>query len=98
MVEISPIIAADPLLLKSGILVGGVSAMPSLHIGMVSLTAYWLSSGLKYFKYITPIWVILVWISTVVLGWHYIFDGFGGLILGVLCILLNKVLFRIIED
>lgn len=98
MLEINPIIVSDPSVLKSGILVGGVSAMPSLHIGMVFLTAYWLSSGLRYFRYITPVWVVSVWISTVLLGWHYILDGVGGLMLGILCILLNKHLFKPIES
>ena len=97
MLEIIPIMGADPLSLKSGVLVGGVSAMPSLHIGMVSVTSYWLSANVKLLRFITPFWVILVWISTVLLGWHYILDGLGGIILALICILLTKALFRSFE-
>ena len=97
MLKIYPILYADPLSLKAGILVGGVSAMPSLHIGMVFLTSYWLSSSFKYFKFITPFWVVSVWISTVILGWHYIIDGLAGIILGLLSIFLNALLYKAVE-
>ena len=96
MLEIIPIMGADPLSLKSGILVGGVSAMPSLHIGMVSVTSYWLSANVKLLRFITPFWVILVWISTVLLGWHYILDGLGGILLALICILLTKAIIQIL--
>ena len=94
MLEIARIMGADPLSLKSGILVGGVSAMPSLHIGMVSVTSYWLSANVRILRFITPFWVILVWISTVLLGWHYILDGLGGILLALICISLTKLVFK----
>jgi membrane-associated phospholipid phosphatase len=97
MERISQIMAADPLSLRSGVLIGGVSAMPSLHIGMVFLTSYWLSVNVRIMRFITPFWVILVWISTVLLGWHYIIDGFGGILLAITCILLTRVLFKYFE-
>jgi membrane-associated phospholipid phosphatase len=74
---------------KGGILLGGVSAMPSLHIGMVTLTAYWLAVTKRKTLFVTVPWVLLVWTSTVVLGWHYILDGVGGVALGVICVWLT---------
>lgn len=71
---------------SGGILLGGVSAMPSLHVGMVTLAAYWLAFAKRWTMFVTAPWVLLVWTSTVVLGWHYILDGLGGIALGAACI------------
>lgn len=71
---------------RGGVLLGGVSAMPSLHVAMVAVTSYWLAAVKRWTMYITVPWVLLVWTSTVVLGWHYILDGAGGIALGAGCI------------
>jgi hypothetical protein len=68
-----------------GVLLGGISAMPSLHVAMVFLTAYWLAVAKRWTAIITVPWVLLVWTATVVLGWHYILDGVGGVALGAAC-------------
>ncbi len=74
----------------SGILLGGVSAMPSLHVAMVTATAYWLAVAGRWTLYFTVPWVLLIWTSTVVLGWHYILDGAGGIVLAFACIVLAR--------
>ena len=71
---------------EGGILLGGISAMPSLHIGMVVLTSYWLYTARKWTLFATIPWVVMVWTSTVVLGWHYVVDGLGGVLLAILSI------------
>ena len=75
---------------RSGILIGGVSAMPSIHVGMVTLTSLWLAIEMRATLFVTVPWVFLVWMSTVVLGWHYILDGAGGLMLGVICVWITQ--------
>ena len=79
---------------EGGILLGGISAMPSLHIGMVILTSYWLYTARKWTLVATIPWVIMVWTSTVVLGWHYVVDGFGGLLLAIFSIWLTRYLMK----
>ncbi len=44
--------------------------------------------------WITVPWVALVWVSTVVLGWHYIADGAGGIALAAICVWLSMLLLR----
>jgi len=66
---------------SGGILLGGVSAMPSLHVAMVAVTAYWLWRAARWTALVTVPWVLLVWTSTVLLGWHYALDGAGGIVL-----------------
>jgi len=85
----------DLAILKGGMLLGGVSAMPSLHVAMVALTSYWLAVAKRWTLVITVPWVFLVWTATVLLGWHYILDGLGGIFLSAICIWLNKRLFHL---
>lgn len=77
-----------------GILLGGISAMPSLHIGMITLTSYWLFTARKWTLMVTIPWVVMVWISTVVLGWHYVVDGIGGILLAAFSIWATQYLVK----
>lgn len=94
MRRVSEVLAASPAdaVHAGGILLGGVSAMPSLHVAMVAVTAYWLAVAWRRTIVVTVPWVALVWTSTVVLGWHYILDGAGGIALGALSIALTRLL------
>ena len=99
MQSVADIMAIEPEQAKerSGILLGGVSAMPSLHLGMVTLTSFWLALEKRATLFITIPWVLLVWISTIVLGWHYIMDGAGGILLGLICVWLTQRLLQFIK-
>ena len=62
----------------------GISAMPSYHI-------FACICGLMYWRYLPTAFqvlgvgiVLLVWISTFILGWHYVLDGVAGIVLGVI--------------
>lgn len=89
---VAGVMAAPPeqAMRSGGILLGGVSAMPSLHVSMVAVTAYWLAAARRWTLLVTVPWVLLVWMSTVVLGWHYILDGAGGIALGAGCVVLTR--------
>lgn len=93
MQQVASVIANGPAFAfqMGGVLLGGVSAMPSLHVAMVAVTAYWLGVAKSWTALISIPWVILIWISTVVLGWHYILDGAGGLILAAVSVWLAKM-------
>ena len=92
MQSVADVMAIGPEASKDrrGILLGGVSAMPSLHLGMVTLTSYWLALEKRWTLCVTVPWVLLVWMSTIVLGWHYIMDGAGGIVLGVVCVWITQ--------
>ncbi|MDR3409609.1 MAG: phosphatase PAP2 family protein [Formivibrio sp.] len=89
---------AENAIEDGGVLLGGVSAMPSLHVAMVAVTSYWLAVSRRWTLFVTVPWVLLVWTSTVVLGWHYILDGAGGIAFGAGCIWLTNLLLRRILD
>lgn len=75
---------------NSGVLMGGISAMPSLHVGLVTTCAYWLAVADARLAWFGVPWILLVWMSTVVLGWHYALDGLGGILTAWLCIVLTR--------
>lgn len=79
---------------QGGVLLGGISAMPSLHVAMVAVTSYWLAAAKRWTLVVTVPWVLLVWSATVVLGWHYILDGAGGIVLGAGSVAITNVLLR----
>lgn len=90
-------VMADPSAAqRSAILLGGVSAMPSLHVGMVALSAWWLYEARHWSAWLTLPWVTLVWVATILLGWHYLLDGAGGLVLAGVCSACTKRLFAAI--
>ena len=95
MEYIARLIAMDPAdVTLNAALLGGVSAMPSLHIAMVGLTAYWLGVGNRKTMFFTVPWVLTVWASTVMLGWHYALDGAGGLFLAAGAIAMTSWMVR----
>jgi hypothetical protein len=82
---------------KSGILIGGISAMPSLHVAMVAATAYWLAVSNRKTVFFTLPWVLLIWTSTAILGWHYVLDGAGGIALAAACVPCTRWLLRMVR-
>lgn len=61
-------------------IVAGISAMPSIHVA-ISLWI-WLTAR-AFAPRLAPaalLYVVLVWIGSVQLGWHYASDGFAGVI------------------
>ena len=87
MASIAQTMATDPSQVKlSAALLGGVSALPSLHVGMVALTTYWLAVSNAKTLFAGIPWLLGVWASTALLGWHYLLDGAAGILLAVVYI------------
>lgn len=70
-------------------LIPGTMAMPSLHIGLTAITAWFLYPRFGWTGWISAFWLTLIWLSTVFLGWHYILDGLGGILVSVISIFLS---------
>jgi membrane-associated phospholipid phosphatase len=56
----------------------GISAMPSLHVGLAVLLA--LVAGQRSRRLAAVLWIyaVLIQVGSVVLGWHYAIDGYAG--------------------
>lgn len=77
-------------------LIPGTMGMPSLHIALSGMAAYSLFREWRRSLWFTLPALLLVWCSTVILGWHYLLDGVGGLMVGALSILSARGVRRIV--
>jgi hypothetical protein len=63
----------------------GVSAMPSMHVGLACLVAL---VGWRHSRFLGALlygFAFLTHIGSIVLGWHYAIDGYAGALLAILC-------------
>ncbi len=59
---------------------GGVSAMPSMHVAMATLCFLICSKYNKWLALGTLVFLILVLIGSIHLGWHYAVDGYVAIV------------------
>jgi len=59
----------------------GISAMPSVHVGLAFVMARGAFLLRPVYGKLMSIYVALIWIASVHLGWHYAFDGAVALLL-----------------
>ena len=65
----------------------GTMGMPSLHIGITVMAAWFLAIHVRWTLWISVLWIWLTWMSTVMLGWHYVLDGVGGIAVATVAVL-----------
>jgi hypothetical protein len=63
----------------------GISAMPSMHVAMTCWLALTIRRGLRRMQWLGWTYLALIWLGSVHLGWHYVFDGAVGIV-GMLAI------------
>lgn len=63
---------------------GGISAMPSIHVAMAAVFALLGMNVNRFLGIALTIYAIIIFIGSVVLGWHYAVDGYVSSILVVL--------------
>lgn len=71
-----------------------IAAFASLHIAMsftALLAAYLLDLGRRV-KQALWAWLVITFIATIYLGWHYVLDDIAGLILGAAALVLARLL------
>jgi hypothetical protein len=59
----------------------GISAMPSMHVSVAALLYFSGREANKYFGYSMLVFLILIQIGSVHLGWHYAIDGYVSILL-----------------
>ncbi|MBW9115377.1 phosphatase PAP2 family protein [Rhizobium cauense] len=58
----------------------GVSAFPSVHVGLIALNAFFAAEVSRRLGIIAFGYTALVMASSVFLGWHYLIDGYASLL------------------
>jgi membrane-associated phospholipid phosphatase len=71
-----------------------IAAFASLHIAMsfTALLAAYILNLARGLKIALWVWLVLTFIATVYLGWHYIVDDFAGLLIGALALVVAGLL------
>lgn len=59
----------------------GISAFPSVHVGLIALNAFFAVDLSRRFGVLAFCYTAFVMLSSVCLGWHYAVDGYASLIL-----------------
>jgi hypothetical protein len=79
------------LYMKGGVpqngFIPGTMGMPSLHIGITFMAAWFLTRNVRWTLWLSISWVFLTWMSTVMLGWHYVLDGVGGIVFALVSVI-----------
>jgi hypothetical protein len=63
----------------SSSLAGGISAFPSVHVGVTALNAFFAFEVSKRLGYIATGFLAFVLLASVYLGWHYAIDGYAAI-------------------
>jgi PAP2 superfamily len=78
---------------------GGISAMPSMHVAMMTLVAIVAWSANRWMGAIFAIFALVVWLATIHFGWHYFVDGpVGASMMIGLWILAKPMAARVYSD
>jgi hypothetical protein len=67
---------------QNGVMYALVS-LPSLHVGLTWLACSYLVPLHRLFWPIAGVMLVSIWLSTLVLGWHYAVDGVAGIALAI---------------
>ncbi len=63
----------------------GLSAFPSLHTAYVFLVFLWMRGLSRWARLLFGAFTVIIFIGSLVTGWHYLSDALAGLLLAALC-------------
>lgn len=69
---------------------GGIAAFPSLHIGLLMLFCFYCRPISKIWFHMTVLFLIAMFVGSLVTGYHYLLDGYAGAILAGLVYLIAE--------
>ena len=63
----------------------GIAAFPSLHVAFEVLSFLWMRQLWRYGRIVYGIFTVIIFIGSIVTGWHYLIDGIAGAALAGAC-------------
>lgn len=63
----------------------GISAMPSMHLTTSTLMALYAFRHSRWLGITLSVFVGIILVGSVYLGWHYAIDGYAGIVIAILC-------------
>jgi len=65
----------------------GIGAFPSLHVAFQMYVFLWMRRLWTSGEVLFAIFVVTIFLGSMITGWHYLIDGIAGLVLAVVCYL-----------
>jgi hypothetical protein len=66
-------------------IVFGIAAFPSLHVAFQMFVCLWMRRLWRWGEVLFAVFVVVIFLGSMITGWHYFVDGVAGLILGYVC-------------
>lgn len=63
----------------------GIAAFPSLHVAFQMLVFLWMRRLWRYGEIVFGLFTLIIFLGSIVTGWHYLIDGIAGVMLAVIC-------------
>ncbi len=63
----------------------GVAAFPSLHVAFQTLVFLWMRRVWRASELLFALFTIVIFVGSIVTGWHYLIDGVAGFLLAWVC-------------
>jgi hypothetical protein len=63
----------------------GVAAFPSLHVAFQTYAFLWMRKLWRYGEFVFGFFLFVIFLGSMVTGWHYLVDGVAGMVLAALC-------------
>ena len=67
------------------VIIFGVAAFPSLHVAFQTYTFLWMRKLWRHGEIVFGIFLLVIFLGSMVTGWHYLIDGLAGIALAALC-------------
>lgn len=73
----------------------GIGAFPSLHVGMQTFLLLWMRKLWNWGELLFWIFLAIIFLGSLITGWHYLIDGLAGLLLAAGSYLLAGRIYRL---
>ncbi|HKO56604.1 MAG TPA: phosphatase PAP2 family protein [Thermoanaerobaculia bacterium] len=67
------------------VIIYGVAAFPSLHVAFQTYVFLWMRRLWRYGEIVFGVFLLVIFLGSMVTGWHYLIDGVAGIALAALC-------------
>jgi hypothetical protein len=72
-------------IVKSVNILFGIAAFPSLHVAFEVLAFLWMRRLWRYGTIIFGVFTLIIFLGSILTGWHYLIDGLAGALLATVC-------------
>ena len=72
----------------------GIAAFPSLHVAFQTYVLFWMRKVWAEGQLAFGIFVLVIFLGSIITGWHYVIDGIAGIVLAALAYWVSSRAFR----